>query len=53
MGLRERNRVTLGGEGRVTLMFAHGVGCDQNMWRFLAAGPSPSRPEAWATAASR
>ena len=38
MGLRERNRVNLAGEGPVTLMFAHGFGCDQHMWRFLAPG---------------
>ena len=31
-----RNNVQLGGKGRQPLMFAHGFGCDQNMWRFLA-----------------
>ena len=36
MGLRERHQVNLGGEGQVILMFAHGFGCDQHMWRFLA-----------------
>jgi sigma-B regulation protein RsbQ len=24
------------GEGPITVLFAHGFGCDQNMWRFLA-----------------
>jgi len=36
MDLRTRNKVTVQGEGPLTLMFAHGFGCDQNMWRFLA-----------------
>ena len=31
-----RNNVRLAGKGRQPLMFAHGFGCDQNMWRFLA-----------------
>jgi len=30
-----RNNVTILGEGEVTLLLAHGFGCDQNMWRFL------------------
>lgn len=30
-----RNNVTIFGEGKRTLMFAHGFGCDQNMWRFI------------------
>jgi sigma-B regulation protein RsbQ len=24
------------GQGRSPLLFAHGFGCDQNMWRFVA-----------------
>jgi sigma-B regulation protein RsbQ len=33
----ERNNVTLGGAVRAQpMMFAHGFGCDQNMWRFVA-----------------
>jgi len=41
MPLREsillRNNVHVGGtEGRPTMVFAHGFGCDQNMWRFVA-----------------
>ena len=31
-----RNNVQIAGKGRQPLMFAHGFGCDQNMWRFLA-----------------
>ena len=30
-----RNNVQIAGKGRQHLMFAHGFGCDQNMWRFL------------------
>ena len=33
--LARRNHVRLGGEGRTTIMFAHGFGCDQHMWRLL------------------
>lgn len=32
----ERNHVTVMGEGPQTLVFAHGFGCDQQMWRFVA-----------------
>jgi sigma-B regulation protein RsbQ len=31
-----RNNVTVYGKGTRPLMFAHGFGCDQNMWRFIA-----------------
>ncbi len=31
----ERNNVTVTGEGEIPIMFAHGFGCDQNMWRFI------------------
>jgi sigma-B regulation protein RsbQ len=31
-----RNNVSVSGKGEKTLMFAHGFGCDQNMWRFVA-----------------
>jgi sigma-B regulation protein RsbQ len=36
MNVLARNNVTLGGraDGR-PIMFAHGFGCDQNMWRFV------------------
>lgn len=30
-----RNNVKVFGKGKQPLMFAHGFGCDQNMWRFL------------------
>jgi sigma-B regulation protein RsbQ len=35
MGVLERNNVHLSGSGR-PMVFVHGFGCDQNMWRFLA-----------------
>jgi len=31
-----RNNVKISGQGTQPLMFAHGFGCDQNMWRFVA-----------------
>src|SRR6202522_1477445 len=32
-----RNNVTLSGQaGGQPMVFAHGYGCDQNMWRFVA-----------------
>lgn len=31
-----RNNVKISGRGAQALMFAHGFGCDQNMWRFVA-----------------
>ena len=30
-----RHNVRVFGEGSVPMMFAHGFGCDQNMWRFI------------------
>lgn len=33
--IREKHRVRVLGEGERTLIFAHGYGCDQNMWRLL------------------
>lgn len=30
-----RNNVRIAGAGEQTLLFAHGFGCDQNMWRFV------------------
>jgi sigma-B regulation protein RsbQ len=36
MGIRERNNVTVAGEASARpIVFAHGFGCDQNMWRFV------------------
>ena len=34
--LEQRNNVKVRGDGPVTMVFSHGFGCDQNMWRFLA-----------------
>lgn len=31
----ERNNVKIFGQGSQPIIFAHGFGCDQNMWRFL------------------
>jgi sigma-B regulation protein RsbQ len=36
MNLHKRNNIQVQGKGKATLVFAHGFGCDQNMWRFLA-----------------
>ncbi len=35
MSVHKRHGVTVNGEGPFTMVFAHGFGCDQNMWRFL------------------
>jgi sigma-B regulation protein RsbQ len=31
-----RHHITIRGEGERTLLFAHGFGCDQTMWRYVA-----------------
>ena len=36
MTTRERHNVQVDGRGPATMVFAHGVGCDQNMWRLMA-----------------
>jgi sigma-B regulation protein RsbQ len=36
MDVIKRNNVNVFGKGEETIMFAHGFGCDQNMWRFVA-----------------
>jgi len=36
MSVKQRNNVHVRGSGETTMMFAHGFGCDQNMWRLLA-----------------
>ena len=36
MSALKRNNVMVRGKGSVPMMFAHGFGCDQNMWRFVA-----------------
>jgi sigma-B regulation protein RsbQ len=35
MNVQQRNNVKAWGSGPATLLFAHGFGCDQSMWRFL------------------
>jgi len=32
----KRNNIQIFGEGETPILFAHGFGCDQNMWRFVA-----------------
>jgi sigma-B regulation protein RsbQ len=32
----QRNHVTVSGHGEQPIVFAHGFGCDQRMWRFVA-----------------
>jgi hypothetical protein len=32
----QRNNVKISGNGSKIIMFAHGYGCDQNMWRGVA-----------------
>jgi sigma-B regulation protein RsbQ len=34
--IQRRNNVRLAGNGPATMVFAHGFGCDQTMWRFMA-----------------
>jgi sigma-B regulation protein RsbQ len=36
MSALQRNNVVVSGSGQRTIVFAHGYGCDQNMWRFVA-----------------
>src|SRR5690242_6496373 len=35
MNVTARNNVRVRGSGDRAMMFAHGFGCDQNMWRFV------------------
>ncbi|MBF8456148.1 alpha/beta hydrolase [Kaistella sp. G5-32] len=35
MNAIQRNNVTIKGKGTQVMLFAHGFGCDQNMWRFV------------------
>jgi sigma-B regulation protein RsbQ len=41
MNVRKRNNIKVLGSGDRTLMFAHGYGCDQSMWRHI----TPSFPD--------
>ncbi len=36
LDIQRRNNVRVQGDGPSTIFFAHGFGCDQNMWRLLA-----------------
>ena len=36
MSLIEKHNVRVSGRGDQAMVFAHGFGCDQNMWRFVA-----------------
>jgi sigma-B regulation protein RsbQ len=36
MSVIERNNVKQVGNGETAMVFSHGFGCDQNMWRFVA-----------------
>ena len=36
MDVLERNNVRVSGRGTQPMLFAHGFGCDQNMWRYVA-----------------
>jgi sigma-B regulation protein RsbQ len=35
MNVGRRNNVNVAGDGPVTMVFSHGYGCDQHMWRFM------------------
>lgn len=35
MDVRLRNNINIIGDGQAVMVFSHGFGCDQNMWRFL------------------
>jgi sigma-B regulation protein RsbQ len=35
MSVKLRNNVHVTGQGAATMVFAHGFGCDQTMWRFM------------------
>ncbi len=36
MSVLKRNNVRISGNGQQPMLFAHGFGCDQHMWRFVA-----------------
>lgn len=36
MSIIQRNNVLVSGPGEKTIVFSHGFGCDQNMWRLVA-----------------
>ncbi|PRY08656.1 sigma-B regulation protein RsbQ [Paraburkholderia sp. BL6669N2] len=36
MSITQRNNIQISGNGKRTMVLAHGFGCDQSMWRYLA-----------------
>ena len=36
MSIQSRNHIQVSGKGAAAMVFVHGFGCDQTMWRFLA-----------------
>ena len=42
MSVLTRNYVTVSGDGTQPMLFAHGYGCDQQMWRLVAPAFAPS-----------
>lgn len=36
MSVLKRNNVVVRGKGSTAMMFTHGFGCDQSMWRFVS-----------------
>ncbi len=36
MNITKRNNIVARGQGAQAMLFAHGFGCDQNMWRYVA-----------------
>jgi sigma-B regulation protein RsbQ len=36
MNVQRRNNIHVHSDGPITMLFAHGFGCDQSVWRFLA-----------------
>ena len=41
MSVLKRNNVAVSGQGATPMVFAHGYGCDQNMWRFITPAFAP------------
>ena len=37
MSVKSRNNVSVSGRGTQPMVFAHGFGCDKNMWRFITS----------------
>lgn len=35
MSIAERHAITIRGQGEIPMIFLHGYGCDQNMWRLM------------------